>query len=57
VTYMLEGKFQHKDSNGHTGKLGPGDVQRMTAASGLIHSEMPEDEFIRDGGRMHGFQL
>lgn len=57
VTYMLEGTFQHKDSNGHTGKLGPGDVQWMTAASGVIHSEMPEDEFIRNGGRMHGFQL
>lgn len=57
VTYMLEGKFQHKDSHGHSGKLGPGDVQWMTAASGVIHSEMPEDEFRRKGGRMHGFQL
>lgn len=57
VTYMLEGTFQHKDSNGHTGKLGPGDAQWMTAASGVIHSEMPEGEFIRNGGRMHGFQL
>jgi len=57
VTYMLEGKFQHKDSHGHTGKLGPGDVQWMTAASGVIHSEMPADEFVRYGGRLHGFQL
>jgi quercetin 2,3-dioxygenase len=57
VTYMLEGIFQHKDSHGHTGKLSPGDVQWMTAASGVIHSEMPADEFVRNGGRMHGFQL
>jgi quercetin 2,3-dioxygenase len=57
VTYMLEGKFQHKDSDGHSGKLNPGDVQWMTAGAGVIHSEMPEDEFTRNGGRMHGFQL
>ena len=57
VTYMMEGKFQHKDSQGHSGKLNPGDVQWMTAGSGVIHSEMPEDEFTRYGGRMHGFQL
>ena len=57
VTYMLEGKFQHKDSYGHSGKLGPGDVQWMTAASGVVHSEMPEEEFRQNGGRMHGFQL
>jgi quercetin 2,3-dioxygenase len=40
VTYMLEGKFEHKDSRGNAGRLGPGDVQWMTA--GVIHSEMPE---------------
>jgi redox-sensitive bicupin YhaK (pirin superfamily) len=57
VTYMLEGKFQHKDSHGHFGKIGPGDVQWMTAASGVIHSEMPDDEIMRAGGRIHGFQL
>jgi len=57
VTYMLEGKFQHKDSHGHSGKLNPGDVQWMTAGAGVIHSEMPEDEFTRRGGRMLGFQL
>src|ERR687895_1032302 len=57
VTYMIEGKFQHKDSQGHSGKLNPGDVQWMTAGAGVIHSEMPEDEFTRYGGRMHGFQL
>ncbi|HEX7033355.1 MAG TPA: pirin family protein [Nitrososphaera sp.] len=57
VTYMLEGKFQHKDSHGHSGKLAPGDVQWMTAGSGVIHSEMPDDEIVRNGGRIHGFQL
>jgi redox-sensitive bicupin YhaK (pirin superfamily) len=57
VTYMLEGRFEHKDSQGNSGKLGPGDVQWMTAGSGLIHSEMPEKEFAKNGGRLHGFQL
>jgi redox-sensitive bicupin YhaK (pirin superfamily) len=57
VTYMLDGKFEHKDSQGHVGKLGSGDVQWMTAGSGVVHSEMPEKEFARNGGRLHGFQL
>lgn len=57
VTYMLEGSMQHKDSQGHEGKIGPGDVQWMTAGAGVIHSEMPEREFARTGGRLHGFQL
>jgi len=57
VTYMLEGRFEHKDSEGNSGKLGPGDVQWMTAGSGLVHSEMPETEFAKNGGRLHGFQL
>jgi redox-sensitive bicupin YhaK (pirin superfamily) len=57
VTYMLEGKFEHKDSRGNAGKLGPGDVQWMTAGAGVIHSEMPEKEFAQKGGRLHGFQL
>ena len=47
VTYMLEGRFEHKDSQGNTGKLGPGDVQWMTAGSGLVHSEMPEKSLPR----------
>jgi redox-sensitive bicupin YhaK (pirin superfamily) len=54
---MLEGRFEHKDSQGNSGKLGPGDVQWMTAGSGLVHSEMPEKEFAKSGGRLHGFQL
>jgi redox-sensitive bicupin YhaK (pirin superfamily) len=57
VTYMLDGKFGHKDSQGHTGKIDPGDVQWMTAGAGVVHSEMPEKEFARNGGRLHGFQL
>jgi redox-sensitive bicupin YhaK (pirin superfamily) len=57
VTYMLDGKFEHKDSQGHSGKLDSGDVQWMTAGSGVIHSEMPEKDFAREGGRLHGFQL
>jgi quercetin 2,3-dioxygenase len=57
VTYMLDGRFEHTDSQGHSGKLNPGDVQWMTAGSGVIHSEMPEKEFARTGGRLHGFQL
>jgi redox-sensitive bicupin YhaK (pirin superfamily) len=57
VTYMLEGSFEHEDSRGNAGKLGPGDVQWMTAGSGVVHSEMPEKEFAQTGGRLHGFQL
>ena len=57
VTYMLDGAFEHKDSHGHSGKLKTGDVQWMTAGSGVIHSEMPEKEFLQQGGTLHGFQL
>src|SRR5918911_1910789 len=57
VTYILSGRMEHKDSQGHAGWLGPGDVQWMTAGSGVVHSEMPEREFARTGGRLHGFQL
>lgn len=57
ITYLLEGIFEHKDSSGHSGKLNPGDVQLMTAGSGIIHSEMPEAKFRKSGGRLHGFQL
>jgi redox-sensitive bicupin YhaK (pirin superfamily) len=41
VTYMIEGSFQHEDSAGHRGTIGPGDVQWMTAGRGIIHAEMP----------------
>jgi len=57
VTYLLEGKFEHKDSQGHAGTISAGDVQWMTAGSGVIHSEMPEKEFSKKGGKLHGFQL
>jgi len=57
VTYLLNGKFEHKDSQGHAGTISAGDVQWMTAGSGVIHSEMPEKEFSKNGGKLHGFQL
>jgi redox-sensitive bicupin YhaK (pirin superfamily) len=57
VTYMLSGEMEHKDSRGHAGRLTAGDVQWMTAGAGVVHSEMPSQEFLRNGGRMHGFQL
>ncbi|MBD2538151.1 pirin family protein [Coleofasciculus sp. FACHB-SPT36] len=57
VSYILEGRLEHKDSQGHAGHLNPGDVQWMTAGAGVVHSEMPEREFARSGGRLHGLQL
>jgi len=57
VTYVLEGSMEHKDSRGNRGRLGPGDVQWMTAGAGVVHSEMPSADMRRDGGRLHGFQL
>jgi redox-sensitive bicupin YhaK (pirin superfamily) len=57
VTYVLEGQFGHKDSAGHSGTLHAGDVQWMTAGAGVVHSEMPDPEFVRSGGRVHGLQL
>ncbi|MEI6667246.1 MAG: pirin family protein [Acidobacteriota bacterium] len=54
ITYVLAGEVDHRDSLGNAGTLGAGDVQWMTAGSGIIHQEMPRG----DGhGRMHGFQL
>lgn len=57
VTYLLAGEMEHRDSQGHAGKLTPGDVQWMTAGAGVIHSEMPSQAFQQRGGEMHGFQL
>lgn len=57
VTYLLSGEMEHKDSSGHAGRLRSGDVQWMTAGAGVVHAEMPSPEFMRTGGRMHGFQL
>jgi redox-sensitive bicupin YhaK (pirin superfamily) len=54
ITYVLAGTVEHGDSLGNRGRMGPGDVQWMTAGSGILHQEMPKG----DGqGRMHGFQL
>ncbi len=53
VTYMLQGKMEHKDHMGNVGLLNEGDVQWMSAAGGVIHSEMPK----QTEGRMRGFQL
>jgi redox-sensitive bicupin YhaK (pirin superfamily) len=54
ITYVLAGTVDHGDSLGNRGKLGAGDVQWMTAGSGILHQEMPQGD---QHGRMHGFQL
>jgi quercetin 2,3-dioxygenase len=54
ITYVLSGTVEHGDSMGNSGSIGTGDVQWMTAGSGIIHQEMPKGD---KDGRMHGFQL
>ena len=54
ITYVLKGTVEHADSLGNKGLLGDGDIQWMTAGSGIIHQEMPKGDDI---GKMHGFQL
>ncbi|HUK36742.1 MAG TPA: pirin family protein, partial [Vicinamibacterales bacterium] len=54
ITYVLAGKVEHGDSLGNRGTLADGDVQWMTAGSGILHQEMPKGDAQ---GRMHGFQL
>jgi quercetin 2,3-dioxygenase len=54
ITYVLAGTVEHGDSLGNRGSLGAGDVQWMTAGSGIMHQEMPKGD---PTGRMHGFQL
>jgi redox-sensitive bicupin YhaK (pirin superfamily) len=54
ITYVLTGTVEHGDSLGNRGRMGPGDVQWMTAGRGILHQEMPQGD---DSGRMHGFQL
>jgi redox-sensitive bicupin YhaK (pirin superfamily) len=54
ITYVLAGTVEHGDSLGNRGNLGAGDVQWMTAGSGILHQEMPKGDAQ---GRMHGFQL
>jgi redox-sensitive bicupin YhaK (pirin superfamily) len=57
VTYLLAGSVHHEDSAGGGGLIGPGDVQWMTAGSGVVHSEQWADEFKAAGGLGHGFQI
>jgi quercetin 2,3-dioxygenase len=57
VTYILEGEFEHRDSQGNEGRMTPGDVQWMTAGAGIVHSEMPSARLQTEGGPLHGFQL
>src|ERR1700754_4433321 len=54
ITYVLAGTVEHGDSLGNKGQMGAGDVQWMTAGSGIMHQEMPQGDAQ---GRMHGFQL
>jgi redox-sensitive bicupin YhaK (pirin superfamily) len=54
ITYVLRGHVEHQDSLGNRGVIGPGDVQWMSAGSGIIHQEMPKGE---PSGAMYGFQL
>jgi redox-sensitive bicupin YhaK (pirin superfamily) len=54
ITYVLAGDVDHGDSLGNEGTIGRGDVQWMTAGSGIVHQEMPHGD---EQGRMHGFQL
>ena len=57
VTYILQGEVEHRDSAGHHGVIGPGDVQWMTAGDGIVHSEMPSTRIQTEGGVGHGIQL
>lgn len=54
ITYVLAGEVDHADSLGNSGRLGAGDIQWMTAGSGILHQEMPQ---ANPKGQMHGFQL
>jgi redox-sensitive bicupin YhaK (pirin superfamily) len=53
VTYMIDGRMRHRDNQGNQGDLGPGSVQWMTAARGIVHEEMPQQE----NGMLWGYQL
>src|SRR6266567_670126 len=54
ITYVLAGNMEHGDSLGNRGAIAAGDIQWMTAGSGIVHQEMPKGD---QSGRMHGFQL
>jgi redox-sensitive bicupin YhaK (pirin superfamily) len=57
VTYMIDGTFQHQDSNGGGGLITNGDTQWMTAGAGILHIERPPETLIASGGLFHGIQL
>jgi redox-sensitive bicupin YhaK (pirin superfamily) len=57
VTIMYEGAVAHRDSAGNAGVIRPGDVQWMTAASGVVHEELHERDWAKEGGRFHAIQL
>jgi quercetin 2,3-dioxygenase len=57
VTYMIEGTFQHQDSNGGGGLIEDGATQWMTAGSGILHIETPPESLVISGGLFHGVQL
>jgi redox-sensitive bicupin YhaK (pirin superfamily) len=57
VTIVYEGVVAHRDSAGNAGVIGPGDVQWMTAASGIVHEEMHEKNWAKKGGTFHAIQL
>ena len=57
VTIVYQGEVDHRDSTGAGGHIGPGDVQWMTAASGILHEEFHSEAFTRDGGRLEMVQL
>lgn len=57
VTIVYQGELEHRDSSGSHGTIGPGDVQWMTAASGVVHEEFHTERFTRDGGTLEMVQL
>jgi hypothetical protein len=57
VTYILDGIFEHQDSNGGGGVITNGDTQWMTAGAGILHIETPPEHLIASGGLFHGIQL
>ncbi len=57
VTIVYQGELEHRDSSGSHGTIGPGDVQWMTAASGVLHEEFHSERFARDGGTLEMVQL
>jgi quercetin 2,3-dioxygenase len=57
VTYMMDGVFEHQDSNGGGGVITNGDTQWMTAGAGILHIEKPPEQLVMSGGLFHGIQL